>query len=235
MRRAFVTAALVLLTACGGSSAPNQTQIPDPVVAVQRVPLTVAEMPTGWDVTPEGDALASLAQLTPNCNIYDLSIVFPGALATAQSRSFEGINGQQSQSFAGIYASEGEAQAAVDGAQAIVDRCGDVFKDVLKGAAEDQLEALGISLGLLGSIDSSLEKHNDPPLGDSSAGYRVAVKVSAVTRSESFTVDYRIFRHGKIAAASQYAAFGDLDESEERDIDTRLLISAGGPNPTIVE
>jgi hypothetical protein len=230
MRVGVLLTAIVLVAACGGSAEPKATA--DPAELVREVPLTPDEMPNGWSVTPEGDDLDSLVALSPACDVFDLAVVFPEALATARSPSFQGPEKQQAQSFAAIYASESEAQAVVEGTRDIVDRCGDEFKDTLKDAAEDQLEALGISVGFFASVDVSLEDHNDPPLGDGSAGYRVRVEVSAAGSSQKFTVDYGILRKENVVAASQYAAFGEVNEDEELAIARALLASANRPTPT---
>jgi hypothetical protein len=190
------------------------------------VPLILEEMPNGWRETPPSEDRSGLIEFPLACDVFDPGVVFPGALATARSQSFGGLTGQQWQSFGAVYGSGTEAQQVVDGAQGLVDRCGDEYKEALRKAAEDQLEALGISLGFLADIDVSLEDHNDPPLGDGSAGYRVAVHVNVVGQDQTFTIDLRIFRSGTVVAASAYSTVGKLNENEEQDINMRLLASA---------
>lgn len=225
-----VVAVVLLLAACGGSSDPTRSPelsvTRDPAEVVAEVPLELDEMPASWQLTPSGEDLASLVELSPGCDIYDLAVVFPGALATSASESFDGPRDQQAQSFGALYESATAAQATVDATQGIVDRCGDEFQAVLKDEAERQIEALGISLGFLGNIDVSLVTLDEPALGDGSRGYRVRVDVSAVGQSESFTVDYRVFRSGSVVAASQYAAFGEMNEGEELAIAAALVASA---------
>jgi hypothetical protein len=192
---------------------------------LERVPLALEEMPNGWRETPAAEDRSDLIELSPPCDVFDPGVVFPGALATAGSPSFVGLTGQQWQSFGAVYGSGTEAKQVVDQAQILVDRCGDEYKDAIRKAAEDQLEALGISLGFLADIDVSLEPHNAPPLGDNSAGYRVAVNVNVVGQRQTFAVDLRIFSTGTIVAASAYSTFGSVNESEEQDINARLLAS----------
>ncbi len=226
MRLLVIAAAMLLTAACAESSSPSPTPARDPAEVAADVPLALDEMPGGWEILPEGGDLGSEVQLSAECNIYDLGVSLPGALATARSEAFIGQRDQQMQTFGAVYASESEAQAAVDGTAGLVERCGDEFKEVLKQAAKDQIEALGIDIGFLGRIDVALEERDATSAADESAGYRIFVEVSAVGQSQSFSVDFLVLRAGRVVAALQYATFGSVDESDEASIEATLLSSA---------
>jgi hypothetical protein len=225
----FVPLTILLLAAACGSSGPAAP--PDPAVAVRDVPLVVDEMPADWHATPGGEDLESKVDIPPSCDIFAPTAVFTGALATAKSASFQGPSDQQSQTFAAIYGTPNDAQAAVAGTHEIAARCEDEFKDVLKRAAED---ALGVDLGPFSSIDVEFGAKNDPPLGDVSAGYRVQVTVKVLGSKQKYTLDYRVFGVGRVAAAALYATFGDPNAGEEQAIEQALVTSATeqGQEPT---
>jgi hypothetical protein len=220
---------LLLIAACRGSGDPTPT--PDPSKIARDIQLSLPDLPPNWHETPQGGAVASNVRLSPACDIFNLDIVFPDAVAAAQSLSFQGPDKQQVQSFAAIYGGSDDAQKAVDGTQDIADRCGDEFKDTLKGLAEGQLSAFGVDVGVFAGIDVGIIQLNDPPLGEASTGYRVHIEVSIAGSSRGkFTIDYRVFRQGNIAAAVLYAASGDPGAAEENAIDQAIVNKAAAPH-----
>jgi hypothetical protein len=229
VRLALLAFALLGIVACGdgtGGGTPTPQPARDPLDVAAEVPLRLEEMPPAWRRTPAGEDLGSLTGLSAACDVFDPVVPFPGSLATAASSPYTGMTGQQAQTYAAVYESDAGALADVEGTHDIVDRCGDEFKDVTRRAAEDQLKALGISLGFLGSVDVSLHEVDPPPVGETSAAYRVQVKVSAIGTSESFTVDYLVFQSGRLAAARLYATFGPVHASEQIAIMESLRDSA---------
>ena len=217
---------LLLIAACGGAGDPTPT--PDPSETARAAQVTLNELPRDWRETPQGDAVEANVQLTPDCDIFNPGIVFPGSLASDHSSSFQGPDKQQAQSFAAVYGTTNDAQKAIDGLHDIADRCGDKFKDTLKRLAEDQLSALGVDLGVFAGVDVGMDRLDDPPLGDASTGYRVRVEVSVAGSTQGkFTIDYRMFRRDKLTAAVLYAAFNDLNSGEEQSIDQAVLEKAG--------
>lgn len=229
MRLVLSAVCLLSIAACSGASSritPTPQPARDPLDVVAEAPLRLEELPGGWQRTPPGQDLGALTDLSPGCDIFEPSVPFPGALATASSSSYLGTRDQQVQTFAAIYTTQPEAETAIGATRGVVDRCGDEFKDVLRLAAEDQLEALGISPGLFASINVQLEERQPPPIGESAAAYRVQVSVSALGTSESFTVDYVAFQSGRLVAAFLHATFGAVDAGEQAAIAEALRDSA---------
>jgi hypothetical protein len=218
-------ALLLVLSACGGDSSPTPSSSFEDVAErlVADALLSVSDLPTGWEEVAAGYELTNGADLLDDCDVFDLDVTFAGAVVTESSKTYEGLREQQVASFAGVYREDWEAASAVSATRETLDRCEDEFRDVVRSLAEDRLEALGIDLGFLADIDVNLGERQGAGLGDSSAAYRMEVKVGLPGADQRFTLDVLVISEGRVGAAMTYATFGSPDEEEEAEIARSLL------------
>jgi hypothetical protein len=224
-----LTLACLALAACGGGSDSTPTPTPDfatvaPTI-VPRVPLTIDDMPGGWEQNAEGDTgLTQDVDLPAECNIFDLHVAFPNAFTTSTGPQFHD-GSKQVTSYGAIYQTADAAQKDVDATHDILDRCSDDYKSAVEKVADDQLSALGIHLGFLASIDVTLQEQPQST-GDGSRFYQLQAKVSIPGDDLTFTLEARVFRVGRTVAAVTYYTSGNGGTDEERDITAKLLESA---------
>jgi hypothetical protein len=212
--RLTLTLALLLaaLAACGsgGDSAPPT---PD-IAAVSRdaaddIPLTPDDLEGDWEPLGENDpGLTGDLTLSRDCNIFDLGIVFPEAAATSSGDTLTGGLEQQLTTFGAVHQDPAAAQAAIEATTEIVDRCDDQFENEVRRIANDQIEALGIDLGIFADIDVGISPTEAPVETEGSAAYRVGVTVGLIGGDEHFTLDVFLLREGRAIGAATYATFG---------------------------
>ena len=224
--RILAALATPLLLACtGGAGGP-----PTPTVDLEAlarelapgVPLTLGDLPAGWDESMAD--LVGQVELSPECDIFDLDVAFPGAAATAQSPDYEGMLNEQLITYAAVFHSADDARATVQATRGTVERCRDEFTSEGRRLAEAELEALGVDLGLFADITVEIfERENAPTLGDVSAAYVLQVTVSLPGDDQRFTIDVRAFAEGRVAGAIICAKFGADDPAAALDLAQRLL------------
>jgi hypothetical protein len=217
--------AAFLIAACGDetSSAPANFA-PAAREAVPLIPLTAGDMPPGWQSTETG--ITDRVQLPDDCNVLDLDVAFPGASATAQGDALTGGLQQQVISFAAIYRDAADAQAALDGTGDLIDQCEDNFKDEVKRLAEDELQALGIDLGIFADINVSIDEQDVDLDADGDVAYRVAVTVGIPGADQHFTLDFFGVREGRAVGTVFYATFGTPNIGDEAAITSTLIAHA---------
>lgn len=213
--------AACVLVACGGSDDPAPTASPSPTIdfpAVARrvVPdavLTIEDMP-GFEAQDTAN-LAEQADLSAECDIFDPDLVFPDAVATAQSDPFVGPGDRQVFNHAAIYESTADASAGMASTQAILDRCEDEFNDVVEQVAKDELDRLGIDVGLFTNIDITIGNYDPPPAGDELLGYRMNVSVNLVLTKQEYNLDVIVVREGRVVGAVMFGTFGAINSNDE--------------------
>ena len=112
-------------------------------------------------------------------------------------------------SFGAIYPDEAAAEAALDKAPDLVDRCEDEFKETAREVASNLLDALGMDLGTFADIDVSIEPVDIADLGDQSLAYRLLVSVGILGNDQHFTLDVAAVRDGRTVGGATYTTFGE--------------------------
>jgi hypothetical protein len=221
-----IAAALFTLTACGGGG-DSSTPTPDFATvsrdAADDIPLTPEDLNGDWEILPgdETDFTGDLA-LSPECNIFDLGVVFPDAAATSTGDTLTGGLQQQLTTFGAVHADPAAAQEAIDRTAVIVEACGDEFETEVRRIANEQIEALGIDLGIFADIDVGISPTEPPVDAEGSAAYRVGVTIGLIGGDQRFTLDVFLLREGRAIGAATYAAFGLPNTDEEATIAAAL-------------
>lgn len=224
--RTLLAATLVALAlaACGDSTEPANDFAASARGAAPAVPLTVDDVAAGWEALPDDENLAAGVSLPEECDIFDLELAFPGAVATASGDGLKGPLGQQVTSYSAVFETEGAAQAAIDGTREIVTRCTSEFKSEIKAIAERESAALGVDLGIFADINVDVGEREDvPAIGDGSVSYRAEVNVDILGNNINFTLDVTLLRSGRVAAAMTYAQYGEPKEEDETAVTSALL------------
>ncbi|HUF53531.1 MAG TPA: hypothetical protein VMR52_07130 [Dehalococcoidia bacterium] len=231
-------AAVCLLAACSRSTS-DSTPPPtfDFVAEAQRVVpsavLTVEDL-TGFEPQDVG-ALKEQAALSAECNVFDAATVFADAAATAESDPFLGPGDQQIFNHAAIYKTAEEASAGIADTQAVLDRCEDEFKEVVERIARDELERLGIELGLFSSIDVTIAYIDPPAAGDEILGYRMNVTVDLVIARQEYNLDVAFLRVGRVAGAVMLGTFGSINLSNQVSLLDRAEARLAGAEEALPE
>ena len=234
MRLAFtalLAALLLAFVACDDEAAePTPSPTPDfeEVAAglVPDVPLTLTDLPAGFERSTDTEDLIAQLGLSAECDIFDDAVVFPDAAAAADGDGFEGGNGQLVLSFGAIYQTVAGAEAAVQNTRTLVDVCDDEFHDTVEQVAREEAARLGIDLGVFANIDVSIDELDLPVVGDSSVVYRLHVFVGVLGVGQTFTLDVQMLRQGRTVGVFTYAGFGGLNEGEEVTVGAALLENA---------
>lgn len=215
-----------VLTSCGNggdSATPTPNFAVLAAAAVDDAPIALTDLPTGWTTpTPEEDLTAGL-ELSAECDLRDLNVVFPGAAAVERSGSFVGPLDQQVASYAAVYQTTEGAVNEMQTIAAMVSRCEEEYKDEVEESAKERLSVLGIDLGVFADMDVSLDEVEAGPLGDESKLYRVNVSVGVPGPDQSFTLDVTVVRVGRVVSAVTYSGYGELDADEERSLNETLV------------
>ncbi len=226
---AVLLAFAVVFVACGGNdtgSTEPSTATPDFAAEARRLvggAVFSAEDLPGFG--PLGaDDLQSQAGLSGECDIFDPGVVFPDAVAAAESGAYGSILDDQILNLAGVYRSADDASAALARTRDLRVRCEDEFEDSVEQVARDFLDALGIDLGLFSTIDVAITDHDPTAVGDEIIGYRMHVSVNLILTSQQYNLDAIVVREGRVTGALIYGRFGQPDDSVETEL---LRLMAG--------
>jgi len=221
MRPLFVAvffACAVVFIACGGgdngSGEPSPATTIDFAAEAQRLvgdAVFGAEDLPGYEQTGD-DGLPSQASLSDECDIFDPDVVFPDAVATADSGAYESALDDQIFTLAAVYRSEDEAVAALAATQDFISLCEAEFADAVEQLARDFLAGFGIDLGLFSTIDVAIIGFDPPAVGDEIVGYRMHVNVNLVVTSRQYNLDAVVVREGRVVGALIYGRFGEPDD-----------------------
>lgn len=224
---AVILACAVVFVACSGTdtgSTEPTTVTPTPTIdfaaearrLVGGAVFSAEDLP-GFD--PLGaDDLQSQVGLSDDCDIFDSGVVFPAAIATADSGAYVGTIDDQLLNLAGVYRSADDASAALARTRDLRVRCEDEFKDAVERVARDFLDSLGIDLGLFSTIDIAVTDYDPTAVGDEIVGYRMHVSVNLILTSQQYNLDAVVARKGRVAGALIYGRFGQPDDSVEAEL-----------------
>lgn len=224
-------AALFAVTACGGGSdSASPTPTPSPTIdfgAVARdaaadALVTLDELPQFWIEGTDEDLTVEL-DLSPDCDVLDPDVAFPGAVATDQSPVHLGTGERQATFLTAAFRTEADAAAVLPAQDALVDRCYDEFLDAIDQAARDAAADQGVDLGVIGQIDVSLGPTAFPTLGDETGARRASVSVVVVFVSTDFDVDIIVVRSGRMIGVMTYSNYGFINSEEEETIARAML------------
>jgi hypothetical protein len=226
---------LFILAACGGGGDP-----PTPTVdfgAAARVAandalVTLDDLPQFWIQGTEEDQNANV-QLSPDCDVFDPRVAFPGAAAVEQSPVYLGTGERQATFVSAAFREEADAIAALEGQDALVDRCYDEFLAAIEQAARDAAAEQGVELGALSDIDVALEEIEFPPLGDETQARRASVSVTVVIVTTDFDLDIIVVRSGRMMGAMTYSNFEFIDSEEEETIARAMTSKLAAANATL--
>ena len=220
MRPLFVAvffACAVVFIACGGgagSGEPSPATTIDFAAEAQRLVVDAvfsAEDLPGHELTGN-DGLPSQTSLSDECDIFDPTVVFPDAVATAESGAHEGALDDQIFTLAAVYRSEDEAAAALAATPDFIGLCEDEFEDAVEQVARDFLEGLGIDLGPFSTIDVAIIGFDPTAVGDVIVGYRMHVNVNLIVTSRQYNLDAVVVREGRVVGVLIYGRFGEPDD-----------------------
>ena len=224
-------ACAAVLAACGGTTAgPNSspTATPTPTVdftaearrLVGGAVFSAEDLP-GFE--PLGaDDLQSQAGLSDECDIFDAGVVFPEAVATADSGAYEGALEEQLVNLAGIYRTTDDASEALAKTRDLRDRCEAEFEAAIEQVARDFLSRLGINLGLFSTIDVAITDYDPTPAGDEITAYRMQVTVNLVLTRQQYNLHAVVVRQGRVAGALLYGRLGQFTDNIETEL-VRLM------------
>ncbi len=223
----------VVLVACDGTTtdpdrSPTATPTPTIDFAAEARRLAGGAVFSAEDLPgfePLGvDDLQSQAGLSDECDIFDSGVVFPDAVATADSGAFEGRVDDQLINLAGIYRSAEDASAGLARTRDLRERCDAEFREAVEQVARDFLDGLGIDLGLFTTIDVAINDYNPTVVGDEIVGYELHVNVDLILTSQQYNLHAIVAREGRVAGALLYGRFGQLSEDPEAEL---LILMAG--------
>lgn len=223
---AVIATALVIVAGCGddddATSTPLATQTLSGTPSVEFAAaaqdaadsslLLLSDLPPGWTGTPHDDQSGDDDQLVlgPECEglLGDLEDS-PGGVASAKSDDFAGLNDEAVSSGAAVFATEEDAQAAIDTINDAVDGCRDDFEDALLALFRTLLEEdPDIDQQTLDSMEVSVAfvDLSFAELGDSTDAYRLDIDVEAEGESIQPVADIVLVRSGRIAGGLFYFA-----------------------------
>lgn len=232
-------AALFLLIACGGSGDPST---PTPTVdfataarqAVAGALVTLEDLPQFWTEGASSDGNFEL-DLSPQCDVFDPNVAFPGAVATDQSPVYLGSGERQASFVTAVFREEDTAEAAIDGQDALVDRCLDEFLDAIEQAARDEAARQAGELGSLANVDVGLESIDFASLGDQTSARRASVTVSVIGIRADFAADVIVVRSRRVAGVLTYSNFESIDTEEEELIATAMATKLAAADASLPE
>lgn len=211
--------ALLFLAACGGSGDSASTVDFDAAArtAASDALVTLDDLPQFWIEGTEEDQNADVV-LSPECDVFDPEVGFPGAAAIDQSPVYLGTGERQATFITAAYREEADAVTVIDGQDALVDRCFNEFLVAIDQAARDAAADQGVSLGALSDVDVGLDEIEFPPLGDETRARRASVSVTVVIVTTDFDLDIIVVRTGRMLGAMTYSNFEFIDSEEEETI-----------------
>ena len=237
-------ACAAVLAACGGTTAgPNSspTATPTPTVdftaearrLVGGAVFSAEDLP-GFE--PLGaDNLQSQVDLSDECDIFDPVVVFPDAVATADSGAYADALDDQLVNLAGIYRTSEDAGASLAQTRDLRERCEDEFEEAVEQVARAFLDDLGIDLGFFSTITVAITDYDPAPVGEEITGYRMHVNVDLVLTSQQYNLHAIVAREGRVAGALIYGGFGQLDEDVEGELLTLMASKLSAVNASLPE
>jgi hypothetical protein len=85
----------------------------------------------------------------------------------------------------------------------------------VEGVARDELERLGLDLGIFARIDVSIATYDPPEAGEEIAGYRMNVEVDLIATRQQYNLDVMVVREGQLLGALLYGKFGEVNPDAE--------------------
>lgn len=228
----LIVCAVVLAACSDDTSSPNSsaTATPTPTIdfATEARRLVGGAVFSAEDLPgfkPLGaDDLQSQVGLSDECDIFDAGVVFPEAVATADSGAYEGTLDEQLVNLAGIYRTADDASEALAATRDLRNRCEGEFREAVEQVARDFLGALGIDVGFLATIDVVIADYEASPVGEESAAYRMQVTVNLVLTRQQYNLHAIAVREGRVVGALIYGRFGQLNDNAEVEL-LRLMES----------
>jgi len=220
-RALLASIAVALLAACGGGDEPNPSPSMDVGAAARDAAdsalMTLDDLPQFWTVGNPDDTNLDV-DLTPECDVFDTNVSFPGAAATDDAPPYDGTEERMATFMTAAFREERTAIEAFDSLDSLVDRCRPEFLEAIDAAARREAADRGFGLGPFGRVDVALDDHVFVPLGDQSQALRVFVEVRVLGIGTDFTLDIIAVRAGRMTGAMTYSNFGGLDAVEEEAI-----------------
>ncbi|MCH8815166.1 MAG: hypothetical protein IH957_08760 [Chloroflexi bacterium] len=217
-RAVMASCAVALLAACAGESAPGssptldfQTAASDAVVSAL---VTLDELPEFWTEVDAADAEFEI-ELSPECDVFDTDVSFPGAVATEEGPPYNGPGERLATFMTAAFREEQQATDAFDGIDEIIARCQDEFLEAIEETARAEAADRGFDLGVLARVNVDFSEHDFIPLGDQSLAQRVSVEIRVIGIGTDFTLDVIAVRKGRMIGTMTYSDFGELEVAEE--------------------
>lgn len=214
----LVTFVATLLAACASASAPS----PSPAVdfeaaargAVDSALVTLDELPEFWTEVDAADAEFDI-ELSPECDVFDTDVSFPGAVATEEGPPYNGPGERLATFTTAAFREEQTAIDAFDGIDEIIARCQDEFLGAIEEAARAEAADRGFDLGVLARVNVDFGEHDFIQLGDQSLAQRVSVEIRVIGIGTDFTLDVIAARAGRMIGTMTYSDFGEIEVPEE--------------------
>ena len=217
-RAVMASCAVALLAACAGESAPDssptldfQTAASDAVVSAL---VTLDELPEFWTEVDAADAEFEI-ELSPECDVFDTDVSFPGAVATEEGPPYNGPGERLATFMTAAFREEQQATDAFDGIDEIIARCQDEFLEAIEETARAEAADRGFDLGVLARVNVDFSEHDFSPLGDQSLAQRVSVAIRVIGIGTDFTLDVVAVRTRRMIGIMTYSDFGELAAAEE--------------------
>ncbi len=233
---------VVVLAACGTTTDPaEQTVTPTPTIdfAAEARRLVGSAVFGSGDLTSfeplVADDLQSQVDLSDECDIFDTGVVFPDAVATADSGAYGGALDDQLVNLAGIYRTDEDASASLAQTRDLRERCQAEFEEAVEQVARDLLNDLGIDLGFFSTITVAITDYDPTPVGEEITGYRMHVNVDLVLTSQQYNLHAIVVREGGSAGALLYGGFGQLDDNTEVELLTLMASKLSAVNASLSE
>ena len=219
----------VIFVACGGDTGSGEQSTATAIeFAAEARRLVVDAVFSAEDLPgygqPDNEGLQAQVSLSDECDIFDPAVVFPDAVATADSGAYESALDDEIFNLAGVYRSADDASAALTGTRDFIVRCEDEFEDAVEQVALDFLKGFGIDLGPFSTIDVAIIGFDPTAVGDEIAGYRMHVNVNLIVTSQQYNLDAIVVREGRVVGTLIYGRFGEPDDSVEAEL---LRLMAG--------
>lgn len=191
--------------------------------AVDSALLTLADLPLGWveappdEDDPLGDDFGEGFGEECGAEFEDVleSDTFPGEIASAESKDFDGPAGQSASNSASAFESEADAAAAMQLFDEFFAACGGEFEQLIVDGIADLVAADGED-AIDWQADASMERVPFHHMGQRTIAYRILATLSTEGLTLQVKVDMAAYQQGRMAGMLMFTTLLGVDDETEK-------------------